>query len=817
MLIRSLRAENFMGFGKLEISQLPERGLIGIEGPNESGKTSVGDAILFALFGKSPRNDALPVSKLIRWKTDALNVELCFAIPGEGEFFIHREIDKYGTNYVKLLDAGSKRELAAGHVDVARTIAKLLKTEPDEFRQAFFLSQHRSLARGLDPDFLDRVIGVSQLGVAIAEVEKEVEELERSYSLYNKDIDRNRLQLEKYDESIANEGSLQEKTLKFGREVEVGKRRRDELEVSLKCLRNFGEELARRGSQIESARGGSVQNVAKALGGLPALYRAFEDRCGSAEREAFEWTFLNSRRDRFDQQKELCSSLADFSSRFCDLRNGFKDRTRELARKLGPDSNDSLLGAQCRVTGELAEQTRTCQRRSIRAFCVLVAAGLLGAIWGSVLSGMPHGQPVVEFLGNLGVGAENASTVLGSTFGGLAMVFFLFVVARGLAGAQRHRLEEEESNLAKEIRDSRAEADALEAALAGGQSEEISRAYAAVEKVSSATLISVKDELAQSFEDYWCVGGDAPYRKKIADLCASQKRFREEIKQEAQGLDKLIKDLSTELTKKKSEKGRIDGRLREAVNNKPKREKLAAATSEFREKSNQIRSELTLRRVSIQLLEETSTRVRSRVAPTVAEFVRRILPTLTEDRYRDARLSDDWNLEIFASEKSDFMDYSELSGGTRESLRLALVLAACQCLIHCRALRKHFLFLDEPFTLIDAGRARSILECLKRLSPEVQQVFVIQPAFDAAQLELFDETIRIKPDSESLVWTGRSALVVQESAVTPTDADSDLTPDASANSSAGDESGSHPSSSLPDSPASSEEGAPNPPSWAVRR
>ena len=39
MLIRSLRGENFMKFRELRLDSIPPRGLVGIEGDNEGGKT----------------------------------------------------------------------------------------------------------------------------------------------------------------------------------------------------------------------------------------------------------------------------------------------------------------------------------------------------------------------------------------------------------------------------------------------------------------------------------------------------------------------------------------------------------------------------------------------------------------------------------------------------------------------------------------------------------------------------------------------------------------------------------------------------------
>ena len=69
MLIHSLKAENFMKFASLRLEGLPRRGIIGIEGPNESGKSTIGEALLFAFFGRSRIVKGCPLDHLIRWES----------------------------------------------------------------------------------------------------------------------------------------------------------------------------------------------------------------------------------------------------------------------------------------------------------------------------------------------------------------------------------------------------------------------------------------------------------------------------------------------------------------------------------------------------------------------------------------------------------------------------------------------------------------------------------------------------------------------------------------------------------------------------
>ena len=145
MLIRSIKAENFMRFARLDIRDLPADGIIGIEGPNESGKSTVGDALLFALFGKTRLSSGASVVNLIRWGADSLTVEVVFSVgppagsPGDGvrpcEYLLFRQIDRAGTNYVKVLELPGRVEAASGNAAVAEFIASRAGFDFQEFRE----------------------------------------------------------------------------------------------------------------------------------------------------------------------------------------------------------------------------------------------------------------------------------------------------------------------------------------------------------------------------------------------------------------------------------------------------------------------------------------------------------------------------------------------------------------------------------------------------------------------------------------------------------------------------------------------------------
>ena len=84
MIITDIKAENILKYSRLELHDLPESGIIAIDGPNESGKSSVGETICFALFGRTFSLGPDELEKLIRWGETHCSAWLRFRV-GDGE------------------------------------------------------------------------------------------------------------------------------------------------------------------------------------------------------------------------------------------------------------------------------------------------------------------------------------------------------------------------------------------------------------------------------------------------------------------------------------------------------------------------------------------------------------------------------------------------------------------------------------------------------------------------------------------------------------------------------------------------------------
>ena len=196
------------------------------------------------------------------------------------------------------------------------------------------------------------------------------------------------------------------------------------------------------------------------------------------------------------------------------------------------------------------------------------------------------------------------------------------------------------------------------------------------------------------------------------------------------------------LKKSQSSRDRIGNELRDAEGQLAKKETLEEKVAEFESAALKIRRDIDDRRIACELLQLCSATTREKVGPTLSSYLKCILPRLTEGRYRDVKLDPELNIQVFADDRSDFISAIELSGGTNEALMLGLRLALSQAHVTSRARQQQFMFLDEPFKMMDSKRVVGALESLGKLSEELRQFFVVQPRCEQEQIDVLDHVIR---------------------------------------------------------------------------
>jgi len=151
MLIKSVFAHDFRKYQDLEITNIPEKGVISVSGANESGKTSIGEVICFALFNRTFVIDEKNVTKLVRWGRDKAEVTLCFLDNDGEEYKLTRSVNSEGTVNASLqkLDrrgTDSNNVVITKVEDVKDALKAILAFDYVAFANSFYLVQRELTA-----------------------------------------------------------------------------------------------------------------------------------------------------------------------------------------------------------------------------------------------------------------------------------------------------------------------------------------------------------------------------------------------------------------------------------------------------------------------------------------------------------------------------------------------------------------------------------------------------------------------------------------------------------------------------------------------
>lgn len=174
MIITRIKATNVLKYCKLDLS-LPEQGLIAISGQNESGKSSIGEAVCFALFGRTFSIDSDDVQKVVRWGENHCAVTLFFKVDSQA-YELSRFLDRDGNHSARLNRAGEEDPIARGVAPVDDKLVDLLGFEYEQFVESFYLAQREITTPHPHSQAVKIMAGIEPLERVVAEIENEIEE-----------------------------------------------------------------------------------------------------------------------------------------------------------------------------------------------------------------------------------------------------------------------------------------------------------------------------------------------------------------------------------------------------------------------------------------------------------------------------------------------------------------------------------------------------------------------------------------------------------------------------------------------------------------
>src|SRR5881628_2814275 len=260
----SLQAQNFKKLKLAKPLQLSE-GIILITGLNESGKSTVLDAVLYALFGRVIRPSKMPSNEdIISYGNGEAQVRLEFDI-GENRYRVVREVHKTRPNRATLVEVrsnGTTKALASSVKDVTAEIERLLGgITYDEIVASSVVAQ-KDLERLIKQRLDDRrkVINVFLNLESFNKVQDEFESDHNSIegttrnpgrlTMEQRELERLQDQLKQYKEGQAQLTSLEEKVKGSKAELTQCETQFHERDALFKILTEY-DEISQRKSSLE--------------------------------------------------------------------------------------------------------------------------------------------------------------------------------------------------------------------------------------------------------------------------------------------------------------------------------------------------------------------------------------------------------------------------------------------------------------------------------------------------------------------------------------------------------------------------------------
>ncbi len=177
MIVVSISAENVLKYASLELSGFPEEGIIAVSGQNESGKSSIGETICFALFGRTYSFGSDMPEKIICWGQRRCTVDLVFAVADGTQYQISRFLDNSGHHSARLCRVDDlENPIASGVQAVGDAMLQLLGYDYDEFIESFYLAQREITTPHRNSQAVKTMAGLTTFEMVTSDVQREITE-----------------------------------------------------------------------------------------------------------------------------------------------------------------------------------------------------------------------------------------------------------------------------------------------------------------------------------------------------------------------------------------------------------------------------------------------------------------------------------------------------------------------------------------------------------------------------------------------------------------------------------------------------------------
>ncbi|WP_407414125.1 AAA family ATPase [Methanobrevibacter sp.] len=238
MIFKHLKLKNFKSYAN-EIINF-DKGITVIVGENGAGKSSIFEAISFALF---KQHTADKLNDLVRNNTENMSVELDFVSRGK-EYRIIRDKSKSKTVSRLLTKTSSDGEfmsLCSGEKEVSSTIQSILDMDANLFLNAIYVRQGE-IAELVDKQpaekkrLIGRLLGLDSLETAWKNLSPLINEYENKQSEIKGMLYSESALQEEYDEKSKELNEMKDRGLELESQIKEVKQLRDEISESKRTM-----------------------------------------------------------------------------------------------------------------------------------------------------------------------------------------------------------------------------------------------------------------------------------------------------------------------------------------------------------------------------------------------------------------------------------------------------------------------------------------------------------------------------------------------------------------------------------------------------
>lgn len=671
MIVHRLSARNALRYERVELNDLPDRGVILITGPNESGKSTLGELICLALFGRTSSVPTERIERVIRWNSRSMEVDVEVGAPDGHSWRIRRNLDLDGEPGANLYCPATGADVH-GWQAVTDAVVDLLGYDFDAFVESFYLARRDIGPPTPRSETLKAMAGVLPLERTVDELLAQVPE----YELRSVDLAQQSAQVAEQLAAIARddllppsvgptEGELVEEVAARRKKLEDASSR---IEEHLPGLRGATERL------VDLLDGASLARWEKRVDGLDASLDDVE--------EAMSWIGYDEVTAGTEKLSGFLEKVQAGVTAFSQLMEKAGKRRQWIGSMLGEAGTAVVAGSLADDETEL--EARGDDSRARKRLHGRFAIGALALAAGALVLGF---LPIDGLAEQVRFACRALGVVAALSAAGFA--WSRHDLERKLAAMQMEDAEllQRRQNL---------EADAR--LLAGITDRSMPDALQRLKGLSGGTLRA-------DIEAFEAGAGGRITRPGLKEK-----------------LEAVVENRMGEV---EDHLGRLVLRIGADVDD-------LSTIHDLRESAAQLAKESRSAIESLATLELAADLARGAARSMVHEFngeVRqgmvRVLPSLTEGRYQYLEIEDgSLHVRVFSSEKQDFVALEEISGGTQRQIELATRFALSEAAVKGTSGGPQFLFLDEPFAFFDAERARASMAALPRLTEALSQVWI---------------------------------------------------------------------------------------------